>query len=424
MSSVNKEYKTLARIFHADRSAESFTNHEVLARLRLEAASTFRTGIIVPSGELFVAMPREMSILTEEILLNETRIAQLWGSLPDRARQVYIDHAISEEIFASNEMEGVRSTRRETAAAVEAAKQDTENSRESIAAKGVRFGEFARLFFTLTSEDAALPATLDDIRMIYDKITYGEIDGKDLPDGHRFRKGDVDIHGMHGVPIHSGVSGETQINILLTEMIRLMSSHAMPRLHGAIIAHFLFEYIHPFYDGNGRTGRYLLALYLSRALALPTVLSLSRIIAENKKSYYKAFTEAEEKLNCGELTFFVDAVLGFISHAQEELANELGVSVDKTLKAQSLCSRLGKKYYLSAHAQDIFSELLQREFLEPGDGIVSLEDASRCIRLTKQSARFYINELYSAGFINYVGKRPLKITVSDKFRTVIDTGQM
>ena len=103
MSSVNKEYKTLARIFHADRSAESFTNHEVLARLRLEAASTFRTGIIVPSGELFVAMPREMSILTEEILLNETRIAQLWGSLPDRARQVYIDHAISEEIFASNE---------------------------------------------------------------------------------------------------------------------------------------------------------------------------------------------------------------------------------------------------------------------------------------------------------------------------------
>lgn len=94
------------------------------------------------------------------------------------------------------------------------------------------------------------------------------------------------------------------------------------------------------------------------------------------------------------------------------------------LKAQSLCSRLGKKYHLSAHAQDIFSELLQREFLEPGDGIVSLEDASRYIRLAKQSARFYINELYSAGFISYVGKRPLKITVSEKFRTVIDTGQM
>ena len=65
-------------------------------------------------------------------------------------------------------------------------------------------------------------------------------------------------------------------------------SDTIPFLQRAIASHFLFEYIHPFYDGNGRTGRYLLALYLSNDLTLPTVLSLSRTIAENKNEIYKA----------------------------------------------------------------------------------------------------------------------------------------
>lgn len=94
------------------------------------------------------------------------------------------------------------------------------------------------------------------------------------------------------------------------------------------MSHFLFEYVHPFYDGNGRTGRYLLALYLNHDLTMPTVLSLSRTIAENKNAYYKAFMEAEDKLNCGELTLFVNTILGFIQQAQDELIDELSIKVD------------------------------------------------------------------------------------------------
>ena len=57
------------------------------------------------------------------------------------------------------------------------------------------------------------------------------------------------------------------------------------------VAHYQFEAIHPFYDGNGRTGRILNILFLvhSGLLTLP-ILYLSRYIAENKQDYYRFLT--------------------------------------------------------------------------------------------------------------------------------------
>lgn len=52
----------------------------------------------------------------------------------------------------------------------------------------------------------------------------------------------------------------------------------------------------PFYDGNGRTGRYLLALYLDESLSIPTVLSLSRTIAKNKTPIMLRFLLSKTRL--------------------------------------------------------------------------------------------------------------------------------
>lgn len=77
--------------------------------------------------------------------------------------------------------------------------------------------------------------------------------------------------------------------------------------------------VHPFYDGNGRTGRYLLALYLSSPLSILTTLSLSRVIAANRDAYYRSFKEAEHPLNHGELTHFVMNMLENVRIAQNDL---------------------------------------------------------------------------------------------------------
>lgn len=414
---MSMEYKTLARLFHADRSADSYTNHDRLAKQRLEDDSTFATGIGTPLGELFIATPRCMCMLTQKVLLAERRVSAMWKSIPGVMRWNYIHHAISEELLATNEMEGVRSTRKETEAAVAAARQaKTDGDMEKA-----RFGKFAKLYLNLTDHDVELPKTLEDIRDIYDKIALDEIEDKDRPDGELFRKGDVEVQGPHGTVIHSGVSGEARISALLAQMIDLARSDTIPFLQRAIASHFLFEYIHPFYDGNGRTGRYLLALYLSHDLTLPTVLSLSKTIAENKNEYYKAFTEAEDKLNRGELTFFVYTILGFIERAQKSLIEELGIKIDQLGKATDLRDELRNEHAMSKNATLLLYAVMQEELFDTTKSM-TLEDAEVDLRLTKQTVRKYVDELASAGLIEFVGKRPLKFRASEALRARMGVG--
>lgn len=414
---MSMEYKTLARLFHADRSVDSYTNHDRLARRRLEDDSTFATGIGTPLGELFIATPRCVCTLTQKVLLDERQVSTMWESIPGVMRWNYIHHAISEELLATNEMEGVRSTRKETEAAVAAARQAKIDGDMGKA----RFGEFAKLYLNLTDRDVELPKTLEDIRDIYDKIALDEIDDKDRPDGELFRKGDVEVQGPHGTAIHNGVSGEARISALLAQMTDLARSDTIPFLQRAIASHFLFEYIHPFYDGNGRTGRYLLALYLSHDLTLPTVLSLSRTIAENKNEYYKAFTEAEDKLNCGELTFFVHTILGFIERAQKSLIEELGVKIDQLGKATGLCDELRKEHAMSENATRLLYAIMQEELFGTTKSM-TLEDAEGGLGLTKQTVRKYVNELASADLIEFVGRRPLKFRTSEALRARMGVG--
>ena len=62
------DYPTLEKLFYKDTSSQRFDNHQEQLRLRLEAESTFRTGIMLEHGELFCAVPRELSLASEQVL--------------------------------------------------------------------------------------------------------------------------------------------------------------------------------------------------------------------------------------------------------------------------------------------------------------------------------------------------------------------
>lgn len=60
-------YYSLKDLFYKDASNERFAENDRLARVRRDAESTFRTGVETPSGELFLAVPRELSLLNERV---------------------------------------------------------------------------------------------------------------------------------------------------------------------------------------------------------------------------------------------------------------------------------------------------------------------------------------------------------------------
>ena len=335
-------YPTLQKLFYRDVSSDRFSAHDSLLKERLTQESTFRTGIFLDDHELFLAVPRELSLLNEQVLRRERKVSALWRHLPTIALGAFIRSLILDEVVYSNEMGGVHSTRRQIEAALNRVVSSADKTSKL---KHTPFYEMANLYLNLTKAPS-MPRELQDIRTIYDAVVADGIDDVDVPKDSLFRTGPVIIEDQRGKIVHTAVPGN-QVEDILSKWLTLASSEEIPELYSAALCHFLFEYIHPFYDGNGRTGRYLLALQLTAPLSDATVLSLSRIIAENKNAYYKAFSITEEELNGGEGTHFVITMLELIAQAQEELIADLETkrSALDTLNARlnELEAKFGKR---------------------------------------------------------------------------------
>ena len=84
------------------------------------------------------------------------------------------------------------------------------------------------------------------------------------------------------------------------------------------IAHLYFESIHPFEDGNGRIGRAISEKALSQDVNRPILLSLSRVIENNKKAYYEALKSAQQSNEITDwIIYFVETVLEAQTQAED-----------------------------------------------------------------------------------------------------------
>jgi Fic family protein len=96
-----------------------------------------------------------------------------------------------------------------------------------------------------------------------------------------------------GETLYTPPVGETVIRDLLSNWENYLHAddHTDPLIKMAI-SHYQFEAIHPFHDGNGRTGRIVNVLYLieQQLLTLP-ILYLSRYIVQHKNDYYRLLTQ-------------------------------------------------------------------------------------------------------------------------------------
>lgn len=111
--------------------------------------------------------------------------------------------------------------------------------------------------------------TCTDIRRFYDDFALDEIKTENpanIPDGLIFRKGSVSISTGTDKTIHKGVYPEPALIEVLEKALAFLNDENIPLLIRVPVFHYLFGYIHPFYDGNGRTSRFITSYYLNEEL--------------------------------------------------------------------------------------------------------------------------------------------------------------
>lgn len=399
-------YQVLSKLFYQNVGSDRFAENEELARRRRVADSSFDLGLTCGSESLFLANPRELSLGCEGVLRREWDVASSYSELPHVARRALTRNLVINEVVCTNELEGVSSTRAQVSDALLASPHDDAHR---------RFRELGLLYMGLSDKGAALPASPADVRAVYDKVMAGEELGSSAPDGKLFRAHGVEIVGAGGRVLHEGLDGEKRIEEAISQMLRIASCPVMPRLYGAIASHYMFEFIHPFYDGNGRTGRYLLALYLSRVLSLETSLSLSRVIAASKGAYYRAFKEAEHPLNHGEVTDFVLCMLEYIAQAQDLLVNEAREAAYRLECIETWLDGVSNKASMSLKDVVALRLVAQHEACDAFPR-VSLDEIESAVGASRQTARACLSRLEMAGYVAYVSRRPLAFRLSERSR--------
>lgn len=211
--------------------------------------------------------------------------------------------------------------------------------------------------------------------------------------------------------VYTPPQGPEEIEQLMANLINYINDSDCcdldPLVKMALI-HHQFESIHPFYDGNGRTGRILNVLYLVvQGLQDLPVLYLSRYIIRNKPLYYQYLQEVRDNGAWEEWVLFV--LKGVSETAQETI----------TLINQIKSLMMDYKHRMRVELPSVYSqELLNNLFKHP---YTKIDFVMQDLSVSRITATKYLDQLAAHGFVikekvgrsNYYINQPLFELLAD-----------
>ncbi len=151
--------------------------------------------------------------------------------------------------------------------------------------------------------DTLDPYSVDDLLKAHAAMEAGLID-----QAGQFRKGGAGVVSGDQVIHHAPDAG--RVPYLIADLFAWLRTTEEHPLIASCVFHYEFEFIHPFADGNGRTGRLWQTLILSRWRAIFKNLPIENIVYKYQKEYYRAIAVSGGKDGCAP---FVEFVLGVIA---------------------------------------------------------------------------------------------------------------
>lgn len=302
------EYELLSKIFY-----KKPTEYESIYEARFNSEASIKLPIKIHENVGFIFNTNEITKLLVKIYKTINKINLLRTHLPNIAINSYIITSLKDEITLTNEIEGVRSTRKEIEDAIDSIKND----------KSARFKGLVDKYFKFISNEIIPLNNCEDIRTIYDALVLPEIEKENLPDGILFRKEPVQVVSATQKEKHRGIMPESKIIESLDLCLDFLKSDDINTLIKISAFHYLFGYIHPFYDGNGRTSRFISSYLIKNELDVLLALKLSYTVKNNINKYYKAFDVCNDRKNKGDITFFVVTFLELLSQASDDLYTKI-----------------------------------------------------------------------------------------------------
>lgn len=201
--------------------------------------------------------------------------------------------------------------------------------------------------------------------------------------GYRRTPGTVLKNERTGEIVYTPPQDYRTIEYLMDNLVQFINDEAMSDLDPLIkmaIMHHRFETIHPFYDGNGRTGRIVNVLYLVQEdlLSLP-ILYLSRYIIQFKSDYYYLLQHTRESNNWEEwLLFMLKGV--------EETAKQTLHLIDGVKQLMQDYKQIIRTNFPKIYSQDLLNILFKHPYTKI-DFLVSE------LNVDRRTAASYLNKL-------------------------------
>ena len=232
--------------------------------------------------------------------------------------------------------------------------------------------------------------TINDIKQIQQVLEANSAGFRALPG--------TKLKNNYGEVVYTPPQDKREVEMLMDNLEKYINDPTVqdvdPLIKMAVI-HHQFESIHPFYDGNGRTGRIISILYLvtNGLLDLP-ILYLSRYITHNKGEYYRLIQQIRDKQNEGNAQAWEEWVL-FLLKGVEETAEETirlikGISLLMAEFKSRLRPLLGKNY-----KHDLLNNLFSFPYTK-------IEFVMEVMGVQRKTASMYLDMIVKEGLLEKI----------------------
>lgn len=234
--------------------------------------------------------------------------------------------------------------------------------------------------FHLVKEHSLL--TCNDIIAIYRRIKHNQASFRVTP-------GTALINDRTGKTVYTPPQNPSEIISCMTNLEKFINDNTISDLDPLVkmcIIHHQFESIHPFSDGNGRTGRIINILYLvlQDLLDLP-VLYLSRYIIKNKEEYYRLLQLVRDKAGWEPWILFL--LKGIEETSQETVSLIMNIKKLMMEYKNKIREELPKIY-----SQELLNNLFKHPYTK-------IDFVRNELNVTRPTATSYLNQLVDTGLL-------------------------